>query len=116
VEGLTIDAAEELAERCLDACNLAVRDGDASGLTELLTADAVIEVAELRTEWLHGPEELGERLAELSDHGGMVLLDVRAIGPDVVAGVAWDDDPTVRTAEVRLVPDGDRISRLEWVR
>jgi hypothetical protein len=115
VEGLTVDAAEDLAERCLDACNLAVRDGDASGLAELLTADAVIEVAELRTEWLRGAEELAERLAELT-HGGMVLLDVSAVGPDVVAGVAWDDDPTVRTAEVRLVPDGDRISRLEWVR
>ncbi|HEX7131622.1 MAG TPA: hypothetical protein VF228_03560 [Iamia sp.] len=116
MEGLTLDAAEDLAERCLAACNLALRDGDASGLVDLLTADAVIEVAELTTDFLEGPDELAERLAEASHHGGMVLMDVRAAGPDVVAGVAWEDDPSNRTAEVRLVPDGDRIARLEWVR
>lgn len=116
MEGLTADAADELAERCLEACNQALRDGDASGLAALLTADAVIEVAELTTDWLRGPDELAERLAESAHHGGMVLLDVQALGPDVVAGVAWDDDPSTRTAEVRLVPEGDRIARLEWVR
>lgn len=116
MEGLTLDAAEELAERCLDACNQAMRDGDATGLADLLTADAVIEVAEVTTDWLQGADELAERLGEVAHHGEMVLMDVHAVGPDVVAGVAWQDDPTVRAAEVRVVPAGDRISRLEWVR
>jgi len=116
VEGLTVDIAEDLAERCLDACNRVLQLGDASGLVELLSADAVIEVAELTTDWLRGPDELAERLAERAHHGGLVLLDVRADGPDVVAGVAWEDDPTTRAAEVRLVPAGDRVARLEWVR
>lgn len=116
MEGPTLDAAEDLAERCLDACNQALRGGDATALADLLTPGAVIEVAELTTEWLQGPDELAERLAESAHHGGMVLVDVRADGPDVVAGVAWEDDPANRTAEVRLVPAGDRIARLEWVR
>lgn len=116
MEGLTLDAAEDLVERCLEACNQALRDGDADGLAALLTADAVIEVAERTTDWLRGPDELAERLAESGAHGGLVLLDVAVVATDAVAGVAWEDDPTVRIAEVRLVPLGDRIARLEWVR
>lgn len=116
VEGLSLDAAEDLAQRCLDACNQALRDGDAAGLVDLLATDAVIEVVELTTVCLRGPDELAEQLAEPTHHGGMVLLDVRTAGPEVVAGVAWDDDPTVRAAEVRLAPAGDRVGRLEWVR
>jgi hypothetical protein len=116
VEGLSVDAAEELAERCLDACNLALRESDPSGLVDLLAPDAVIEISEITTDFLRGPDELAERLAESASRGGMTLMDVRTDGADVVAGVAWEDDPTVRVAEVRLVPDGDRITRLEWVR
>lgn len=116
MEGLSVDAAEELAERCLDACNQALRDGDPSGLLDVLAPDAVIEISELTTDYLRGPDELAERLAESAAHGGMVLIDVRAIGSDVVAGVAWEDAPTIRAAEVRLVGDGSRITRLEWVR
>ncbi len=111
-----LDAAEQLAERCLEACNDAMADRGTWALAALLTPDAVIEVSELTTDWLQGADELAERLAESAHHGGLVLLDVQANGPDVVVGVAWQDDPTLRIAEVRLVPQGDRISRLEWVR
>ncbi len=116
MEGLTLDAAEDLAERCLEACNQALRHGEATGLAALLAPDAVIEIAEVTSDVLQGPDELAERLAESAHHGGMLLLDVRAVGEDVVAGVAWEDDPATRTAEVLLVPAGDRIGRLEWVR
>lgn len=120
MEGLSVDAAEDLAEdlaeRCLDACNLALRQTDASGLADLLAPDAVIEISELTTDSLLGPEELAERLAESSWHGGMVLLDVQGDGSDVVAGIAWEDAPAIRVAEVRLEADGARVTRLEWVR
>jgi hypothetical protein len=111
-----VEAAEELAERCVEACNQARHDGDATGLAGLLLPGAVIEVAELTTDVLAGPDELAQRLADAGHHGDLVLVDVRVAGPDVVAGLAWDDDPTTRTAELRLVPAGDRVAHLEWVR
>lgn len=112
---ITVGDAEDLAERAVEACNRVLRDGDLVDLTDLLTPDAVIEIAEIRTDVLSGPDELAARLSESAHHGGLVLLDCDPDGGDVVAGVGWEDDPTVRAAEVRLVPDGDRIRRIEWV-
>jgi hypothetical protein len=115
VEGLSLTAAEEVAQRCIDACNLVLSDGDASELAAMMAPDAVVVLSRDTTEVLTGPDELAERLLPEVRRGGMALLDVTTDGPDVVAGVAWADQAFVRAAEVRLMLDGDRITRIEWV-
>jgi hypothetical protein len=112
---LSLAAAEDMAQRCVDACNRVLERGDVDDLAALMAADAVVEISEATTEVLSGPHELADRLAPYAGRGGLSLLDVAAAGPDVIAGVAWNDQAFVRAAEVRLVLDADRITRIEWV-
>ena len=112
---ITLADAEALAERCIDACNRVMVDDEDDALVELVSPDVSIEIVDTVTDQLTGPHELAERLRHSAYHGGLELFDVTIDGSDVVAGVAWADEPTLRIAEVRLVPRDDRIVRIEWV-
>lgn len=111
----TVDEAEALAERCIEACNRVMVDDDEGDLVDLMTDDVAIEVIETTTYALNGPHELAERLRASAYRGGLELYDVNVDGRDTVLGVAWANEPTLRIAEVRLVPRGDRIGRIEWI-
>jgi len=108
-------AAEARAQACLDACNGVMIDDEDDELMALMTPDVVIEVVETSSYQLNGPHELAERLRKSAYHGGLELFDVDLDGADVVIGVAWADEPTVRIAEVRLGFRGEQIERIEWL-
>lgn len=107
--------AEERAQACLGACNDVMIDDEDDELLGLLTPDVVIEVVETTSYVLNGPHELAERLRRSAYHGGLELFDVELDGSDIVMGVAWADEPTLRVAEVRLVLRGQQIERIEWM-
>jgi hypothetical protein len=115
MEQLSLSTAEELAERCLDACNRFADHEDVDVLNDMFTPDLVVDVVENTSYVLTGIHEFAEILRAKAHHGGLILFDAHEEGDEVVAGVAWGDDPTIRIAEVRMFRDGDRISRLEWM-
>ena len=108
------DPLATFLERQLETFNAAVSSGDFSALVELFAPDARLEFVGLPVGPFVGRDEIAAAYSDRPPTDTMTILDthVEADGT-VVETFSWSADHGVRSGEMRLVVDGDRIRRLD---
>jgi steroid Delta-isomerase len=106
-------AAATFLERHVDTFNAAVRTGDFAPLVALFDDDATLEFEGVPVGPFHRREAIAAAYAAQPPTDTMTILGTRTNEDGtVVEDFSWSADGGVRSGEMRLTVEGERIRRL----
>jgi hypothetical protein len=106
-------ALDELLELHVDTFNASVRSGDFAPLVALFDDDATLEFEGVPVGPFRGREAIAGAYAAQPPTDTMTILGVRTRDDGtVVEEFSWSADGGVRSGEMRLTVERDRIRRL----
>lgn len=107
------DPDRAFLERHVDIFNAAVRSGDFAPLVALFDDDATLEFEGVPVGPFRGRAAIAAAYAAQPPSDTMTILGVRSDADGtVVEEFSWSSDGGVRSGEMRLTVQGDRIRRL----
>ena len=110
---LMADANPSFLERHVATFNTAVRCGDFAPLVALFDEDATLEFEGVPVGPFRGRTAIAAAYAAQPPTDTMTILSVRSeVDGTVVEEFSWSADGGVRSGEMRLTVQGDRIRRL----